>query len=135
MLCGALPVSSGDVVGGGGSIFIVHLTKDVGRILLRLESPTGARHRADVSPEHWCELALSGLPLQDIVIRCVPVRSHETCHFTKLGHVSQALRDKITVALKREMLVRRFEDGPSMRSNLTASTSSSGRRINAVRYA
>ncbi|WP_428375184.1 hypothetical protein [Lichenicoccus sp.] len=135
MLFGALPITSGDIVAGGGSIFIIHVLNDNGPVLLRLESATGARHRADVCPLHWSELAYSGLPLQDIVVRCVPVWSCGTCHFTKLGHVSNTLRDRITMALKREMLVRRFEDGPSMRSNLTASTSSSGRRINAVRYA
>nr|WP_321986665.1 hypothetical protein [uncultured Lichenicoccus sp.] len=135
MLCGALPLSSGDVVAGGGSVFIVQLLTDNDRILLRLENRGAACHRADVVPEHWSELASSGLPVQDIVVRCVPVWSVGTCQLTRLGHVSEMLRDKIMVALKREMLVRRFEDGPPMRSNLTASTSSSGRRVNVVRYA
>ena len=134
MLSGVPHITSGDVVAGGGSVFIVQPLQD-GYTLLRLESPTGARHRADVSPEHWSEVAYCGLPIQDVVVRCVPVRSYGTCQFTKLGHVSGTMSEKIALALRREMLVRRFEDGPPMRSNLTASTSSSGRRINAVRYA
>ena len=134
MLSGVPQITSGDVVAGGGAIFLGPLLQD-GYILLRLERYSGARHRADVTPEYWSEMAESGLPVQEVIIRCVPVRGYGTCPFTRLGQVSELMRDKIAVALKREMLVRRFENGPSMRSNLTASTSSSGRRVNVVRYA
>ena len=54
---------------------------------------------------------------------------------TRLGVLPEMLKSKILVALKREQAVRRFEDGPSVRSNLPACTSSRGRRIGAVRYA
>lgn len=103
--------------------------------LLRLENQCSARHRADVVPEHWSDMALSGLPLQDMVIRCVPIRRHGTANLTRLGILPETLKTRIIVALKREQLVRRFEDSPSLQSNLLASTASRGRRVSAVRYA
>ncbi len=103
--------------------------------LLRIETHTGARHRADVIPDHWSDVALSGLPPQDIVIRCVPIRRYGTCNLTKLGCLSETLLNRIETALKQEMLVRRFEDSAPMQSTLMASTSSRGRRVGAVRYA
>ena len=104
-------------------------------MLLRLESQGSVRHRADVVPEHWSDMASSGLPLQDVVIRCVPIRRYGTANLTRLGVVPDNLRRRIAMALRREQLVRRFEDSPSVRSNLLASTTSCGRRVGAVRYA
>ena len=123
----------GDVVKSGNSVFAVQSSSSSQHVLLRLEKPSRARHRADVSPGHWSEIALCGLPAQEIVIRCVPIRRSGPCKLTKLGHLSEAMCSRIATAVSREMLIRRFEGSPSMRSNLMASTSSNGRRVGAVR--
>jgi hypothetical protein len=135
MFAGVVQIVCGDVVASGASVYVVQSIEGDELTVLRIESQKGVRHRADVTPEHWSDVALSGLPLQDVVVRCVPVRRYGTCNLTKLGCLSEALRARIEVALRREMLVRRFEDSPPMRSNLMASTSSRGRRVGAVRYA
>ena len=125
----------GDVVSFGASIFVVQDIVDDDITLLRLESRSAARHRADVVPEHWSDMASSGLPLQDVVIRCVPIRRQGTGNLTRLGALPEALKTRILHALGRERLVRRFENSPSVQSNLLASTTSRGRRVGAVRYA
>jgi len=135
MFAGVVQIVRGDVVASGASIYVVHAMENDELTVLRIENLGGARHRADVAPDHWSDIALSGLPLQDIVVRCVPLRRYGTCNLTRLGYLSAAFRQRIMIALKREILVRRFEDSPPMRSNLTASTSSRGRRVGAVRYA
>ena len=128
-------IVSGDVVACGASVYVVQEIAGDELTLLRLESQFEARHRADVVPEHWSDMASSGLPLQDVVIRCVPIRRYGTVNLTRLGVLPEALRKRIVTALKREAVVRRFEDSPPVRSNLMASTSSCGRRVGSVRYA
>ena len=135
MFAGIVQIASGDIVASGASVYVVHAVEGDELTMLRIESQTGVRHRADVIPDHWSDIALSGLSLRDIVIRCVPIRRFSTCSLTKLGSLSDTLRHRIAVALKREVQVRRFEDSPPMRSNLLASTSSRGRRVGAARYA
>jgi len=135
MFAGVVQIVRGDVVACGASVYFVRATEGDEVMLFRIESQNGARHRADVAPEHWLDVALSGLPLQDIVVRCVPIRRYGTKNLTKLGCLSKVLQDRIEIALKRELVVRRFEDSPPMQSNLLASTSSRGRRVGAVRYA
>ena len=135
MFAGVVQVVRGDVVASGASVYVVQDMDADELTLLRIENQNGVRHRADVTPEHWSDVALSGMPLQDIVVRCVPVRRYGTCNLTKLGCLSESLCGRVQIALKREMQVRRFEDSPPMRSNLLASTSSRGRRVGAVRYA
>ena len=134
MFAGTVRVAGGDVVASGTSVYVVHRLGGEELTLLRVESNGGAQHRADVAPEHWSDLAVSGLPLQDVVVRCIPIRRYGTCNLAKLGHVSEALRHRIDTALKRETMTRRFEDSPSMQSTLLASTSSRGRRVGAVRH-
>lgn len=128
-------IMCGDVVSCGASAFIVQELIDDELILLRLEHHSNARHRADIVLDHWADLALSGLPLQDVVIRCVPIRRYGTANLTKLGSIPDNLKMKIVTALKREQVVRRFEDSAPVQSNLLASTASRGRRVGAVRYA
>ena len=135
MFTNSVQIVSGDVVACGASVYVVQEMAEDEMTLLRMESQCDVRHRADVVPEHWSELASSGLPLQDVVIRCVPIRRYGTANLTKLGALPDVLRKRIVAALKREALVRRFEDSPSVRSNLLASTASRGRRVGAVRYA
>ena len=135
MFAGVVQIVCGDVVASGASIYVVQAMAGDELTLLRIESLSGARHRADVTPDHWSDVAFSGLPLQDIVVRCVPVRGHGTCNLTKLGCVSDLFRGRVETALKRELLIRRFEESPPMQSNLLASTSSRGRRVGTVRYA
>lgn len=127
-------IVSGDVVACGASVYVVQSMVDTEVTLLKLESQQTARHRADVVPDHWSDLAQSGLPLQDIVIRCVPIRRRGSENLTRLGTLPDGLRHRVQTALKREVIVRRFEDGPPVQSNLLASTASRGRRIGAVRY-
>lgn len=135
MFTNSVQIVCGDVVSCGASAFIVQDIADDELTLLRIEHQRMARHRADVVPEHWADLAESGLPLQDMVIRCVPIRRFGTANLTRLGSVPQHLRGKIVTALRREQTVRLFEDSPPVRSNLLASTASRGRRVGAVRYA
>ena len=135
MFTSSTQVVGGDVVSFGASIFVVHEVLDDEVILLRLESQRGARHRADVVPEHWSDMTSSGLPLQDMVIRCVPIRRRGIAHLARLGTLPDCLKMKILQALNRERLIRRFEGSPTVQSNLLASTTSRGRRVNAVRYA
>ena len=135
MFANSVQIVSGDVVACGASVYVVQEMDQDELTLLRMESQSDVRHRADVVPEHWSDLALSGLPLQDVVIRCVPIRRYGTANLTKLGALPEVLRKRIVTALKREAMVRRFEDSPSVRSNLLASTTSRGRRVGAVRYA
>ncbi len=135
MFTSSAQIVCGDVVSFGASIFVVQDIVGDDVTLLRLESRSSARHRADVVPEHWSDMALSGLPLQDVVIRCVPIRRQGTVNLTRLGALPEALKAKILHALKRERLVRRFENSPAVQSNLLASTTSRGRRVGAVRYA
>ncbi len=135
MFTNSAQIVSGDVVACGASVYVVQEMGQDELTLLRMESQRDVRHRADVVPEHWSDLALSGLPLQDIVIRCVPIKRYGTANLTKLGALPEALCKRIVAALKREAMVRRFEDSPSVRSNLLVSTASCGRRIGAVRYA
>ena len=135
MFTKSIQIASGDVVACGASVYIVQDTDDDEIMLLRLESQCEVRHRADVVPEHWSDMALSGLPLQNIVVRCVPIRRYGTVNLTKLGTVADNLSRRIKTALQREALVRQFEDSPPVRSNLMASTASCGRRVGAVRYA
>ena len=135
MFAGIVQITRGDVVASGASIYFVRAMEGDELMLLRIENQRGARHRADVTADHWSDVALSGLPLQDIVVRCVPIRRYGTCNLIRMGCFSDILQGRIETALKREMLVRRFEDSPPMRSNLVASTSSRGRRVGAVRYA
>lgn len=134
MFTNSVQIASGDVVACGTSIYVVQATADEELTLLRLESQANARHRADVVPDHWSDLAQSGLPMQDVVIRCVPIRRYGAANLTKLGMLPGALQERILAALKREEIVRRFEDSPPVRSNLLASTASRGRRVGAVRY-
>ncbi len=135
MFAGALQIVCGDVVASGASVYVVQSMEGDELTVLRIESQSGARHRADLTPDHWSDVAFSGLPLQDIVVRCVPIRRYGICNLTKLGCLSDMFKARVEQALRREMLIRRFEDSPSMRSNLLASTSSRGRRVGAVRYA
>lgn len=135
MFTNSIQIVCGDVVACGASVFVVQEVADEDITLLRLESRRDVRHRADVVPDHWSDLTQSGLPLQDVVIRCVPIRRYGTLNMTRLGVLPEHLRSRIIKALQREQLVRRFEDSPSVQSNLMASTSSRGRRIGAVRYA
>lgn len=135
MFAGVVQIVRGDVVTSKASVYTVHAVENGELTLLRIENHGGARHRADVAPDHWSDMAFSGLPLQDIVVRCVPIRRYGTCNLTKLGCLSETLLNRIEIALKREMLVRRFEDSAPMQSTLMASTSSRGRRVGAVRYA
>ena len=119
----------------GASLFVVQEVANDEVILLRLVSQGAARHRADVVPEHWSDLALSGLPLQDMVIRCVPIRRRGTANLNRLGALPEGLKARILQALGRERLVRRYEGSASLHSNLLASTTSRGRRVGTVRYA
>lgn len=135
MFANSAEIVRGDVVACGASVYVVQDMVEDELTLLRVESQSGARHRADVTPDYLSDMVLSGLPLQDVVIRCVPIRRYGFANLTRLGVLPEMLKSKILVALKREQAVRRFEDGPSVRSNLTACTSSRGRRIGAVRYA
>jgi hypothetical protein len=135
MFAGLAQIVRGDVVASKSSMYAVQAIGNGELTLLRIETQSGARHRADVIPDHWSDVALSGLPPQDILIRCVPLRRYGTCNLTKLGCLSETLLNRIETALKREMLVRRFEDSAPMQSTLMASTSSRGRRVGAVRYA
>ena len=135
MFAGVVQIVCGDVVASGASVYVVQAMEGDELTLLRIESQSGARHRADVTPDHWSDVAFSGLPLQDIVVRCVPVRRYGICNLAKLGCLSDMFRGRVESALKRELLIRRFEESPPMRSNLLASTSSRGRRVGAVRYA
>ena len=135
MFTNSAQIVCGDVVACGASVYVVQEMGEDELTLLRMESQCDVRHRADVVPEHWSDLALSGLPLQDVVIRCVPIRRYGTANLTKLGVLPDTLRTRIVAALKREAMVRRFEDSPSVCSNLLASTASRGRRVGAVRYA
>lgn len=135
MLANSVQIVCGDVVACGASVFIVQDMVDDDLTLLRLANQGDVRHRADIAPEHWTDMALSGLPLQDVVIRCVPIRRFGTANMTRLGTLPEGLKKRIRVALQREQVVRRFEDSPPVRSNLMASTSSRGRRVGAVRYA
>ena len=125
----------GDVVSCGASLFVVQEILGDEVTLLRLENQGAARHRADVVPEHWSDLALSGLPLQDMIIRCVPIRRQGVANLNRLGALPETLKTRILQALRRERLIRRFENSASLHSNLLASTTSRGRRIGAVRYA
>jgi hypothetical protein len=136
MFAAVAEIACGDVVACGPSVFVVQELSNNGEMtLLRIEHQGSVRHRADVTPDHWTDLAASGLPLQDVVVRCVPLKRYGKSNVTKLGTLSDRLRRRIALALKREQLVRKFEDSPSMQSNLLASTSSRGRRVGAVRYA
>lgn len=135
MFTSSAQIGCGDVVACGASVFVVQDMDEDELTLLRLESQGNVRHRADVVPEHWSDMASSGLPLQDVVIRCVPLRRYGTANLTRLGALPDALKRRIELALKREQVVRQFEDSPSVRSNLLASTTSRGRRVGAVRYA
>lgn len=135
MFTSSTQIVSGDVVACGASVFVVHEKDDDELTLLRLESQGTVRHRADVVPDHWSDMAQSGLPLQDVVVRCVPIRRFGHANLTRLGVIPEHLKRRIVIALKREQLARRFEDSPSVRSNLLASTASRGRRVGAVRYA
>ena len=134
MFAGVVQIVRGDVVASGASVYVVQAIHGDELTMLRIENQNGVRHRADVTPDHWSDVALSGLPLQDIVVRCVPIRRYGACNLTKLGCLSETLRQRVESAFKREVQVRRFEDSPRMHSNLLASTSSRGRRIGAVRY-
>ena len=135
MFTSSAQIVCGDVVSCGASAFVVQDVLDDEIILLRLENQGAMRHRADVVPEHWSDMALSGLPLQDVVIRCIPVRHRGLANLTRLGALPQSLRLQVLKALQREKLVRRFEDSAPVQSNLLASTASRGRRVGAVRYA
>lgn len=135
MFASSTQIVCGDVVACGASVFVVQDMAEDELTLLRLESQSKVRHRADIVPEHWSDMALSGLPLQDVVIRCVPIRRYSTANLTRLGALPDNLKRRIGTALKREQIVRRFEDSASVRSNLLASTASRGRRVGAVRYA
>lgn len=135
MFASVVQIVRGDVVASGASVYFVRAMEGDELMLLRIENQAGVRHRADVAPDHWSDVALSGLPLQDIVIRCVPIQRYGICNLTKLGCLSDTLQGRIEIALIREILVRRFEDTAPMHSNLMASTSSRGRRVGAVRYA
>ena len=135
MFTSSAQVVGGDVVSFGASIFVVQEVLDDEVILLRLESQRAARHRADVVPEHWSDMTSSGLPLQDMVIRCVPIRRRGIANLARLGTLPECLKTKILQALNRERLIRRFEGSPTVQSNLLASTTSRGRRVTAVRYA
>lgn len=135
MFTNSVQIVCGDVVAFGASVYVVHEMENDELTLLRVESQSDARHRADIMPEHWSDMALSGLPMQDVVIRCVPIKRYGTANLTRLGVMPDAVKARIAIACKREQQVRRFEDGPSVQSNLMACTSSRGRRIGAVRYA
>ena len=135
MFTSSAPVVCGDVVSYGASLFVVQEVVDEEITLLRLEHQGAARHRADVVPEHWSDLASSGLPLQDMVIRCVPIRRHGTANLNRLGALPEVLKARILQALRHERIIRRFENSASLHSNLLASTTSRGRRVGAVRYA
>ncbi len=134
MFSNGIGIVSGDVVACGAAVYVVQSMADTEVTLLKLESKQATRHRADVVPEHWSDLAESGLPAQDVVIRCVPIRRRGSANLTKLGALPDTLRNRIHTALKREEVVRRFEDSPPVQSNLLASTASYGRRVGAVRY-
>jgi hypothetical protein len=134
MFTSSVQIVCGDVVASGASVYVVQGRVNDELTLLRFENSTNARHRADVIPDHWADLALSGLPMQDMVIRCVPIKRYGTVNLTRLGVIPDSLRQRIIVALKKEETVRRFEDSPSVRSNLLASTASCGRRVGTVRY-
>ena len=135
MFANSIQIVDGDVVSYGASVFVVQDIVDDDVTLLRLEGRGAVRHRADVVPEQWTELAESGLPLQDVVIRCVPIRRQGVANLTRLGTLPESLKARILQALRRERLVRRFENSPAVQSNLLASTTSRGRRVGAVRYA
>jgi len=135
MFTGVVQVVRGDVVASGASVYVVQSVDGGELTLLRIENQNGAKHRADVTPDHWSDVASNGLPLQDVVVRCVPIRRYGTCNLTKLGCLSEVLQKRIEMALRREALVRHFEDSAPMQSTLMASTSSRGRRVGAVRYA
>ena len=135
MFTDSAQVVCGDVVSCGASIFVIQEVLGDKVTLLRLENQRAVRHRADVVPEHWSDLAPSGLPFQDMVVRCVPIKRQGTANLNRLGALPEVLRLRIQQALKRERLVRRFEDSASLQSNLLASTTSRGRRVGAVRYA
>ncbi|WP_419729539.1 hypothetical protein [Lichenicola sp.] len=135
MFANSAKIVCGDVVACGASVYVVQETVEDELTLLRVERQPGTQHRADVAPAQLSDMGLSGLPLQHVVIRCVPIRRFGFANLTRLGVIPDTLRSSIQAALKREQAVRRFENGPSVRSNLTACTSSRGRRISAVRYA
>lgn len=135
MFTNSVQIVCGDVVAFGASVFVVHEIADEDLILLRLEDRRAVRHRADVVPDHWSDMVQSGLPLQDFVIRCIPIRRYGTVNMMRLGAIPEHLKGRILTALEREKVVRQFEDSPSVQSNLMASTSSRGRRVGAVRYA
>ena len=135
MFAGLGQLVGGDVVATGASIYVVNCVDGEELTMLRIGIKNEVRHRADVVPDHWSDVALSGLPLQDFVIRCVPIRRYSASNLTKLGSVSESLRLRLGTALKREVQARRVEESPPMRSNLMASTSSTGRRVGTARPA
>ena len=129
------PIALGDVVACGATAYIVHNRVDDDLTLLRIETPNGARHRADVALEQCPEIIMSGLGTADVIVRCVPLKRYGTANLTRMGVLPSKFRTRGEVALRRETTVRRFEDSPSVKSNLMASTISRGRRVGTVRYA
>ena len=125
-------LSRGDVLACGASVFVVHQVDEQGLVLLRVETHPGVRHRADVVPDHWSDLAASGLPLQDIVIRCAAaVRRNDAFGFARLGRVTEQLRKRTELAVARECRARQFEETGPVRSTLDAlrCSTSRGRQV------
>ena len=114
-------ISRGDVLARGASLFVVHeVTSDGGLRLFRAVTPRGMIHRSDVRPEHWSDLADAGLPLQDLVIRCLVVARESASGFTRLGRVSRVLQERCTRAVARDCEARRIEATAPVRSTLDA---------------
>ncbi len=114
-------ISRGDVLACGASVFVVHDAGPDGIVqLLRAMTPRDSIHRSDVRPDHWSDMAEAGLPLQDLVIRCVVVTRENPSGFARLGRVSKTLQARLAAAVARELEARRFEDTPSVRSTLLA---------------
>ena len=114
-------LSRGDVVACGASTFVVHqVTEDGGLELVRAMTSTGLRHRADVRPHNWSDIAEAGLPLQDLVIRCVVIIRENPSGFIRLGQVSRSLRERIRGAVARDREARCFEATAPVRSTLDA---------------
>lgn len=125
-------LSRGDVLACGASLFVVHQVDGTGLVLLRVESGPRTRHRADVIPDHWSDLASSGLPQQDIVIRCAAViRRDDAFGFARLGCLAPRLRKRVEAAVARECRDRRFEESAPVRSTLDAlhCSASRGRQV------
>ncbi len=127
--------NAGDVVVSGRQAFLVVLVDGRAVKLVRVISPTTAKHRAHVQPHSWCDLATSGLTKADVIFACDKIVRAQRADLRCIGRVSPGLLAQVTRAILREHSTRSMEREPAVNSNLVALTASLGRRIGAVRYA